>query len=190
MESASPSGGALFCAFRPRRWQRRAGAHILLLNAVLREGGTSMNGKRCKQCLSLLLMGMLALLLLSGCGTAEKDSGGDPAKLSSFEAEVIRLVNEERAAYGLPALTTTDALTAAAARRAEEIAADYGHDRPDGSSCFTVLPEIRYETAGENIAAGQRTPAQVVRAWMHSEGHRNNILNQDFTQIGVDRKSV
>ena len=44
-----------------------------------------MNGKRCKQCLSLLLMGMLALLLLSGCGTAEKDSGGDPAKLSSFE---------------------------------------------------------------------------------------------------------
>lgn len=56
-----------------------------------------MNGKRCKQCLSLLLMGMLALLLLSGCGTAEKDSGGDPAKLSSFEAEVIRLVNEERA---------------------------------------------------------------------------------------------
>ena len=98
-----------------------------------------MNGKRCKQCLSLLLMGMLALLLLSGCGTAEKDSGGDPAKLS------------------------------------------------DGSSCFTVLPEfgIRYETAGENIAAGQRTPAQVVRAWMHSEGHRNNILNPDFTQIGV-----
>ena len=83
-----------------------------------------MNGKRCKQCLSLLLMGMLALLLLSGCGTAEKDSGGDPAKLSSFEAEVIRLVNEERAAYGLPALTTTDALTAAAARRAGGKAAD------------------------------------------------------------------
>ena len=77
-----------------------------------------MNGKRCKQCLSLLLMGMLALMLLSGCGTAEKDSGGDPAKLSSFEAEVIRLVNEEREAYGLPALTTTDALTAAAAAAA------------------------------------------------------------------------
>ena len=117
----------------------------------------------------------------------EKDSGGDPAKLSSFEAEVIRLVNEERAEYGLPALTTTDALTAAAAKRAEEISGDYGHDRPDGSSCFTVLPEfgIRYETAGENIAAGQKTPAQVVRAWMNSEGHRNNILNPDFTQIGV-----
>ena len=146
-----------------------------------------MNGKRCKQCLSLLLMGMLSLLLLSGCGTAEKDSGGDPAKLSSFEAEVIRLVNEERAAYGLPALTTTDALTAAAARRAEENAAAYGPDRPPGRSCFTPLPgvRIRYATAGENIAAGQRTPAQVVRAWMHSEGHRNNILNPDFTQIGV-----
>ena len=132
-----------------------------------------MNWKRCKQCLSLLAMGALVLALLSGCGTTEKDSGGDPAKLSSFEAEVIRLVNEERAEYGLPALTTTDALTAAAAKRAEEISGDYGHDRPDGSSCFTVLPEfgIRYETAGENIAAGQKTPAQVVRAWMNSEGH-------------------
>lgn len=131
-----------------------------------------MNWKRCKQCLSLLAMGALVLALLSGCGTTEKDSGGDPAKLSSFEAEVIRLVNEERAEYGLPALTTTDALTAAAAKRAEEISGDYGHDRPDGSSCFTVLPEfgIRYETAGENIAAGQKTPAQVVRAWMNSEG--------------------
>ena len=85
-----------------------------------------MNGKRCKQCLSLLAMGALVLALLSGCGTTEKDSGGDPAKLSSFEAEVIRLVNEERAEYGLPALTTTDALTAAAAKRAEEISGDYG----------------------------------------------------------------
>ena len=132
-----------------------------------------MSGKRCKQCLALLAAGALMLALLSGCAT-EKDSGGDPAELSSFEAEVIRLVNEERAEYGLPALTTTDALTAAAAKRAEEISSDYGHDRPDGSSCFTVLPEfgIRYETAGENIA-------------MNSEGHRNNILNPDFTQIGV-----
>ena len=124
-----------------------------------------MSGKRCKQCLALLAAGALMLALLSGCAT-EKDSGGDPAELSSFEAEVIRLVNEERAEYGLPALTTTDALTAAAAKRAEEISSDYGHDRPDGSGCFTVLPEfgIRYETAGENIAAGQKTPAQVVRA--------------------------
>ena len=98
-----------------------------------------MSGKRCKQCLALLAAGALMLALLSGCAT-EKDSGGDPAELSSFEAEVIRLVNEERAEYGLPALTTTDALTAAAAKRAEEISGDYGHDRPDGSSCFTVLP--------------------------------------------------
>ena len=73
-----------------------------------------MSGKRCKQCLALLAAGALMLALLSGCAT-EKDSGGDPAELSSFEAEVIRLVNEERAEYGLPALTTTDALTAAAA---------------------------------------------------------------------------
>lgn len=44
---------------------------------------------------------------------------------------------------------------------------------------------VDYRTAGENIAKGQRTPQQVVNAWMNSEGHRANILNGNFTHIGV-----
>ena len=44
---------------------------------------------------------------------------------------------------------------------------------------------IRFSSAGENIAMGQSTPAQVMNSWMSSEGHRSNILNQNFTQIGV-----
>ncbi|BDG35019.1 CAP domain-containing protein [Saccharococcus caldoxylosilyticus] len=54
-------------------------------------------------------------------------------------------------------------------------------------SPFTVMKNfgIRYCTAGENIAAGQRTPQEVVNAWMNSPGHRANILNKNFTHIGV-----
>lgn len=44
---------------------------------------------------------------------------------------------------------------------------------------------ITYRTAGENIAAGQRTPKDVVTAWMNSDGHRKNILSSSFTEIGV-----
>ena len=44
---------------------------------------------------------------------------------------------------------------------------------------------IQYRTAGENIAKGQRTPEEVMNAWMNSDGHRKNILNASYTTIGV-----
>lgn len=106
---------------------------------------------------------------------------------SNFYAEVLRLVNIERAAYGLSALTTTDALQSAANVRASELKTTFSHNRPNGSSCFTALSEagISYSTAGENIAWGQRTPEAVVKAWMESQGHRENILKSSFKQLGV-----
>jgi len=103
-------------------------------------------------------------------------------------AEVVRLVNVERAKVGLPALGTFDALDAAAAIRAPELVTLFDHTRPDGTSCFTALDATganQYYTAGENIAAGRDTPAGVVDQWMHSPGHKANILNKDFTHIGV-----
>ena len=105
---------------------------------------------------------------------------------------MIRLVNEIRTEEGLPALTTNSSLSNAAALRAEEIVTLYSHTRPDGSSCFTVLPAfgISYRAAGENIAAGQPTPAAVVNAWMNSSGHRANILNPKFKSLGVGYVSV
>ena len=71
--------------------------------------------------------------------------------------------------------------------RAQEIISKFDHVRPNGQSCFSVLNEmnIRYQTCGENIAAGQQTPEEVVTAWMNSEGHRKNILNPNFTKLGV-----
>ncbi len=79
------------------------------------------------------------------------------------------------------------AAAAAAALRAQEITINLSHQRPDGSNCFTVLDEcgILYYSAGENIAAGQQTPQEVVTAWMNSPGHRDNILNPSFISLGV-----
>jgi len=61
------------------------------------------------------------------------------------------------------------------------------HTRPNGTSCFTVLSElgVGYSASGENIAAGQKTPQAVMESWMNSSGHKANILNPDFTHIGV-----
>lgn len=120
-----------------------------------------------------------------------------PEQTEQPEAEtpqqaVLRLVNEERQKAGLPALTTTDKLQQAADIRAKEMNQLISHSRPDGSSCFTVLDElgIDYAVAGENIASSVTTAEQVMQAWMQSEDHRANILNADFTQIGVGNDGV
>ena len=105
-----------------------------------------------------------------------------------FRQEVLDLVNAERAKYGLQPLVMGDAnLTAAAQKRAEEIATVNSHTRPDGSKCFTVLKEYGVTAAptGENAAWGSVSPQEVVDAWMQSEGHRANILNPEARAMGV-----
>jgi len=111
-----------------------------------------------------------------------------PAKLQEYVNEVVKLVNIERAKKSLAPLTANNTkLNQAAQLRAEEIVKKFEHERPDGSSCFTVLVQagLTYKTCGENIASGQQTPEAVVTAWMNSEGHRKNILKPEFAQIGV-----
>lgn len=107
--------------------------------------------------------------------------------IDEYIKEVVRLVNIEREKNGLAPLKQDSVLCKAADIRAEEIKEVFSHSRPDGSSCFTVLEEfdIRNVYAGENIAAGQPTPAKVVDSWMNSSGHRANILGSNFTKIGV-----
>ena len=104
-------------------------------------------------------------------------------------AEVVRLVNVERAKEGLAPLGTYDSLTKAAQIRAPEIVTLFSHDRPDGTSCFTAMDQTGAKkgayTWGENIAAGNATAAATVEQWMNSPGHRANILNAKFTHIGV-----
>lgn len=105
----------------------------------------------------------------------------------SYAEQVVKLVNEERAKVGAGALTLDKEIEAAALARAKEIETSFSHTRPDGRNFSTALTDsgITFRSLGENIAWGQRSPEEVVKAWMNSEGHRANILNTNFTKIGV-----
>ena len=106
---------------------------------------------------------------------------------SAQEWEVLRLVNVERMNEGLAPLTMFAAMQTATDIRALEIVESFSHTRPDGTDCFTVLDEVgvNWSSVGENIAAGQQTPAAVMNSWMNSPGHRANILTAGFRHIGV-----
>ena len=108
-------------------------------------------------------------------------------ELKDYAYQVAAIVNRERAANGLPILKYSDKLSEAANIRAKEIQTYFSHTRPDGRSCFTAVTDsgIRYRYIGENIAYGQRTPEEVMNAWMNSSGHRANILNNNVEYIGI-----
>lgn len=101
--------------------------------------------------------------------------------------QVINLVNQERAKEGLPALTYDAEIEKAALVRAKETEESFSHTRPDGRQFSTALTEagVTFRGAGENIAYGQKTPEQVMQGWMNSPGHRANIMNKNYTKIGV-----
>ncbi|WP_244188725.1 CAP domain-containing protein [Streptomyces yokosukanensis] len=112
-----------------------------------------------------------------------------PDALSHTAAEVVALTNTERGRAGLPPLTVDPLLTVAAqAHCADMVARDfYDHTAPDGSQPWdrAAAAGSRLRTVGENIACGQRSPAEVVDGWMNSPGHRANILKREFGHIGV-----
>ncbi|WP_328673224.1 CAP domain-containing protein [Streptomyces sp. NBC_00328] len=112
-----------------------------------------------------------------------------PAGLDRTTREVIALTNTERASAGLPPLAADATLTAAAqAHSADMVARDfYAHTSPEGSRPWdrAAAAGSVHRAVGENIACGQRSPAEVVRGWMDSPGHRANILKRDFTHIGI-----
>lgn len=123
----------------------------------------------------------------SGSSSNTGSAAQQPSDADSVRNQILQLVNQARAEAGLQPLRTTSALNSAAQTRAQELSQVYSHNRPDGSSCFTVLGEkgISYRSAGENIAIGYKTAQQVFNAWMNSEGHRKNILSEKFTHIGI-----
>jgi len=108
---------------------------------------------------------------------------------ASFAQQVVDLVNQERGKAGLKPLTTQDNLTKVAAAKAADMRQNnyFDHQSPTYGSPFDMMKQfgVSYSYAGENIAKGQRTPAEVMNAWMNSEGHRKNIMSPNFTKIGV-----
>ncbi|MYL32521.1 SafA/ExsA family spore coat assembly protein [Pontibacillus yanchengensis] len=109
--------------------------------------------------------------------------------IKSVEQEVIRLTNEERAKYGLPALKADWQLSRVARYKSRDMRDNnyFAHNSPTYGSPFQMMKSfnISYRKAAENIAAGQTSPEAVVKAWMNSSGHRKNILDKELTYIGV-----
>ncbi|MFJ8989716.1 CAP domain-containing protein [Streptomyces sp. NPDC102279] len=112
-----------------------------------------------------------------------------PTGLERTAWEVIALTNTERTAHGLPPLSPDAPLTVAAqGHSADMVARDfYAHTSPEGRHPWdrAAAAGSGRRTIGENIACGQRSPAEVVLGWMNSPGHRVNILKRDFTHIGI-----
>ena len=107
-----------------------------------------------------------------------------------FDREVLQLVNQERTAVGLQPLTLSEKLDTAADRHSQDMAFNryFDHTGRDGSSAGHRIERAGYTNWnrwGENIAKGYRTPADVVRGWMNSPGHRANILKAGFTHMGL-----
>jgi uncharacterized protein YkwD len=120
-----------------------------------------------------------------GSGTC---NGGN----SSYESQVVSLINKERANAGVSALSNNGKLAAAARAHSQDMANNnyFSHTGSDGSSPFDRMAAhgYSYSAAAENIYAGDggnNNPYSAVSAWMDSQGHRDNLLNGTYTNIGV-----
>ncbi|KHE71513.1 CAP domain-containing protein [Halobacillus sp. BBL2006] len=119
----------------------------------------------------------------------EENTQDVSSEVSAFEKKVVELTNEERAKQGLQPLELDTELSAVAKDKSLDMQNKgyFSHNSPTYGSPFDMMKQygIDYRTAGENIAMGQTSPEQVVEGWMNSEGHRKNIMNPNFTHIGV-----
>ena len=157
-----------------------------------------------KGCISmkkkLLVSGLLACCMavfpmLHTAAAASAVNLHDSALMSDEEKMIkeycdiaVNLVNNERVfERGLPEVATFPLLNEVTCIRAEELNQEFGHYRPDGSLCFSILKQegIKYSGVAENIAAGRTDPVSTVDQWMNSKGHRDNIINPAYTHLGI-----
>ncbi|HET6507771.1 MAG TPA: CAP domain-containing protein [Baekduia sp.] len=154
--------------------------------------------------LRFLLPALALLATLPGLFATSADAAtcrGAHLKPSRAHAAAVRhatlcLLNRQRAAHGLRRLRSQPSLSTAATRYARLMVAQrfFDHVSPAGSTMSSRIQRTNYLkntrswSLGENIAwgaSGQETPARIVKAWMHSAGHRANILNGAFREVGV-----
>ncbi|AJA48458.1 hypothetical protein CPAST_c23880 [Clostridium pasteurianum DSM 525 = ATCC 6013] len=126
----------------------------------------------------------------NNANTTNQNSGQASNSAISAEAtEVIKLVNVERSKNGLAPLKANAELSKVATAKAQDMIDKnyFSHTSPTYGSPFDMMKKfgINYSAAGENIAYGQKTPSDVMNGWMNSPGHKANILNSNFTEIGV-----
>lgn len=111
------------------------------------------------------------------------------SSVKAWESEVVKLVNAERSKRGLELVKENWELSRCARYKSQDMINKnyFGHQSPTYGSPFVMMESfgLRFSAAGENIAKGQRTPQEVMNAWMNSEGHKRNIISPSYTQIGV-----
>jgi uncharacterized protein YkwD len=115
--------------------------------------------------------------------------GCSPSGSGSLESQVIALINQERANEGVGALSANSSLTLAARNHSQDMACNnfFSHTSPTTGSPFDriLAAGYSYSSAAENIGAGYSSAAAVVEAWMNSSGHRDNILNSNYVNVGL-----
>ncbi|MFJ7935778.1 CAP domain-containing protein [Sporosarcina sp. NPDC096371] len=122
---------------------------------------------------------------------APEVSGETPgeASISEIEKAVLDLTNAERQKAGLKPLQSDKNLMTSARQKSTDMATNnyFSHTSPTYGSPFDQMKAngITYKAAAENIAMGQRTAEEVVKGWMESPGHRENILTPGYTHIGI-----
>jgi hypothetical protein len=171
-----------------------AGLHVLPVRAKIKEENIE-RGYHMKKFTKTVLSALLALVILCSPLTGVMEAHAfDPSKDIYLDgtqdflmaADVLRIMNEERAKNGLSALTADPVLMDYAMQRAAEVYVFFSHTRPNGTECFSIFSsDYSYGLKGENIAIGQDSAAEVMDAWMNSEGHRANILNSEFSSVGI-----
>ena len=121
-------------------------------------------------------------------GSSDSGSGTTTSELTADEQEVFDLINAKRVANGLSALKINDELQNVARIKAQDMVNNnyFSHTSPTYGSPFDMIKSfgISYKTAGENIA-GNSSNSAAVNAWMNSEGHRANILSNNYNYTGV-----
>lgn len=116
----------------------------------------------------------------------ENNNVASAYSIDSYADDVAALVNEYRQQQGIEPLKVVPALQENAQTRAVEISEEFSHTRPDGTLCFTAISSsISYYACAENIAYGETTPEAVINQWKKSDGHNKNMLNSNYTHIGV-----
>ncbi|WP_030019761.1 sigma-70 family RNA polymerase sigma factor [Streptomyces monomycini] len=125
----------------------------------------------------------------SSAAPAPAPASGSGSGGSAFAQQVTTLVNAERAKQGCSPVHANNQLVTAARRHSQDMDARnyFDHTSPDGTDPGDRITAAgyRWSTYGENIARGQRSADNVMKSWMNSPGHRANILNCDFKEIGI-----
>lgn len=135
--------------------------------------------------LVLLVVGFLvgSTAVSGGAFAAGRSTGDD-----SLAGQVVSIVNKERAKAGCRALGNDSRLALAAQRHSDDMSARnyFSHTSLDGTEFDQRITRAGYPNpGGENIAQGYTSAAQVMQGWMNSDGHRRNILDCSFKNVGV-----